>query len=753
MYKNKKVLSIYQVFVCDNEWLFLENKALLLKHFTTFSEYFISVSTLYLLIVAVLVAYSVYGLFLQNSISESLAVVLLMSNFLIFNDDLITLSFLTFSNSIINGYFPLITKTIVCFSSAIYFLIITNSLKDQRLTSFEYLLITLFAVLGLMLLCSSNDFLIAYLAIELTSLACYVLASFKKTSSYSVESGLKYFIMGAVSSAFFLLGSSLIYGLTGSINFTVFYELFSFVDPLSARIDFSERERFPRHMAAKYFFKPTTTDYSFAEIGLTLILFSLFIKLAVAPFHAWSLDVYEGSPTSAAFFFAIISKLSIFVLLVRLFYINFYDLKGFWTFYSLWLGVLSIFVGAFGGLKQRKLKTLLAYSSTSHMGYILITFGAALPMSIQIVFLYLIVYIITGLATWFIILLLRLKKKNFLKKYSKELGDFISLNKANSAMAFAFALIMFSIAGIPPMLGFLPKMGVFLILVNRYLYFVALLSVLFSVVATFYYVRVIKVLYFESTIVGKLYYPLYKNKLAILSLLVFLLIFLFVQPNSLQLFTYCLVLDFPSVTHELSDSLEKIKRLRLEPIFMEWRVSGMLDKFMHFLANDYVVPHEDLEYQYILWSQHFTNLTSLQSSSGLFYSTVVSRTCPLITANIMEHVYSLYLADEYERFYQFCSNPAHTGITPQELEQSYTRFMSVMSRNEFFRKTVIKMMLKYAEPRAGKPTGESLLDECKEHMKGDYFFTTGKHMKSSDSDIIHDYCEFFALKLDKIIFF
>jgi NADH-quinone oxidoreductase subunit N len=531
-----------------------------LQSFTVFPEYFISVSIIYVLIVVVLITYNVYGLMLQKAVSDCLALVFIMACYLIINDDLLVLNFLSFNNSIINDYLGFIAKFVVCASSALYFLIISNYLKVQRLTSFEYLLITAFAVLGLVLMCSSNDLLTAYLAIELSSLACYLLATFKKNSSYSVESGIKYFIIGSVSSAFFLLGSSLIYGVSGSINFSDFAMLFDtslvngMVDVMySGGIYVKFDAEVILTMLLPWFgieYSPymSITDFSLLELGLTLIIFSLFIKLALAPFHLWSLDVYEGSPTTATFFFAVIGKLSIFVLLVRLCYVCFFWFAdSSWQMYSLWIGVLSIFVGSFGGLKQRKLKTLLAYSSTSHMGYALIAFSSHY-IGIQMLFFYLIVYIIAGLATWSIILSLRLKKRDLYDKHSKELADIVSLNKANSALAFGFALTMFSVAGIPPLIGFLAKMNVFLsfisvIEIEFITCFIALISILFSVVSTFYYIRVIKVLYFENTLAGELYYPINTNKTLILSFLVLSLVFLFINPTILYLYNYKILMS------------------------------------------------------------------------------------------------------------------------------------------------------------------------------------------------------------------
>lgn len=540
-----------------------------LDSFTLFPEYFIGICCIYLLIVVVLITYNVYGLMLQKVISEFIAIILIMSCYLLINDDLLNFDFFSFNNSIVNDYFAFFSKLIICSSSAIYFLIISGFLKHQRLTSFEYLLVTLFAVLGLILLCSSNDLLTAYLAIELSSLASYLLASFKKTSNYSIESGLKYFVTGALSSSFFLLGSSFVYGQVASINFTAIRS--------TCDTRFSDRLPFDwidwRGMAqndpdwilklVEYVWSNVFNDWSLyssslVDLGLALIMFSLFIKLGLAPFHLWTLDVYEGSPTPATFFFAVISKLSVFVLLVRFFSKSFLTFVESWVFYSIIIAVISIFVGSFGGLQTRKLKTLLAYSSISHMGYALLAFSTINPMiGFEMLFFYLVIYIIAGLATWFIIMALTLKTKNLTNKYNKELGDLVSLHKSNAALALSFALTMFSIAGIPPMVGFLSKLGVFLSVINSgfemftdpfeifnrtpqevfhvEFYLIALITILCSVISTFYYVRIVKILYFENTLVGKLYYPINNQKILILSLLIFLLIFLFINPTFLYL--------------------------------------------------------------------------------------------------------------------------------------------------------------------------------------------------------------------------
>jgi NADH-quinone oxidoreductase subunit N len=532
---------------------------ILLQHFTVLPEYFVSISIIYVLIVIVLITYNVYGLIVQKALSECMAIILFMTSYLILNDDLITLNFTSFHSSLINDYLAYITKLIICLFSGIYFLFISNSLKEQSLSAFEYLLTLLFAVLGLMLLCSSNDLLTAYLSIELVSLALYILASFKKTSSYSIESGLKYFIIGAISSSFFLLGSSFIYVFVGSIYFDdfiilfqsdIFYQPFGLTHPWYYEIHPSNLDpwwlclflvvmSYQKENPHAVLFEPF--DYNFIEIGLSLILFSLFIKLACAPFHLWSLDVYEGSPTSSSFFFAVITKLSIFVLLIRLFFINFHIPFEGTQFYCFWIGIISVFVGSFGGLKQRKIKTLLAYSSVTNMGYGLLALGSFSTLGIQMLFFHLIIYMLSGLCTWYIFILLKIKTKKITKKHNKELNDFALLRKSNPALAFALALTMFSLAGIPPMVGFLAKMGVFLSILHVTFYSFAIMSAVFSVIATIYYIRIIKILYFEKLLIGKLYYPINSEKTLILSFLIISLIMLFLNPSIIYLCSYKII--------------------------------------------------------------------------------------------------------------------------------------------------------------------------------------------------------------------
>lgn len=501
-----------------------------LNTFNVFPEYFIGISALYILVVIVLISYNVYGLIIQKALSECIGLVLLLACYLILNDDLVfsfnsleLYSMVGFYKTLITDHFAFFTKLTVCFFSAFYFFIIADFLKDYKLTSFEYLLILLFAVLGLMLLCSSNDLLTAYLSIELISLSSYVLAAFKKTSSYSAEAGVKYLVTGAISSAFFLLGSSFMYGYGGTLNIADFWLI------LSNEGWFNVNE-------TNNLLEP------FLEIGLAFIIFSLVIKLALAPFHVWSLDVYEGSPTISTFFFAVITKLSFFVFLVRISYVAVFRYYEVWQFYGILIALLSVFVGSFGGLRQRKLKTLLAYSSVSHMGYALLAFSAGSRFGAEMLLFYLVIYMLSGISMWFVILATRINRKRYTDKFNKELGDLVLLRKSNPALALSLTLTMFSIAGIPPLVGFFAKMGVFLSVLHAKYYFAALLAVLCSVVSTFYYIRIIKILYFENVLTGQLYYPLISSKTIVFSISVFSLLFLFVNPTILYLTVYKVVL-------------------------------------------------------------------------------------------------------------------------------------------------------------------------------------------------------------------
>jgi NADH-quinone oxidoreductase subunit N len=280
-------------------------------------------------------------------------------------------------------------------------------------------------------------------------------------------------------------------------------------------------------------------NLDFVSIGVFFICASLFIKLSVAPFHYCSLDVYEGSPNTTTFFFAVIPKISLFVLLVRLCYISFYQiLVDDFQIYFFSLALLSIFVGSLGGLEQRKLKTLLAYSSISHTGYLLLSFSTGNAEGIQMMFYYLAIYMISGLAFWSVYLFLVNKDDVYFNKNNKELADLVLLKESNPMLAFILTMTLFSLAGIPPLVGFLIKFGVFSTILNSSAYLVSLIGIVLTVISTFYYIRLIKILYFENTLVGKLYIPINTQKALLISVLSLSLIVFCLDPMLIYLLFY-----------------------------------------------------------------------------------------------------------------------------------------------------------------------------------------------------------------------
>jgi NADH:ubiquinone oxidoreductase subunit 2 (subunit N) len=658
-----------------------------LNEMGVFPELFLGICIIYLFFYGTFTCYNNRFNFpiIQTSISYLAVLTLVMVNYLLINDGLNELNYICFNSTISSDFLSVGSKLIISISSITFLLMVQEHFLHQKINRFEYILIFLFALLGIFLLCSSNDLITAYLSIELQSLAFYILAAFKKNSTYSIEAGLKYFILGAFSSGLFLFGSSLIYGLSGSVTFADFKDLFfwavpgytavtlqslspfdrfelitskilligidrfslseydcetlisefdnlhiyntevgpfSFVRPylydLFIRTDlynelylcldfgflsqlntpiFYERglralqnpdvfnyygllfpnlarlslveaqskllltaeeylkfdtypsnfhmilERIPfffepdDYQTKNYFYGYKPFDISLLQFALTFILISLFFKLALAPFHTWSPAIYEGSPTSTTFFFVVVPKLGVFVLLLRIFYFGFYGFIDSWRYYVILVAIASVIVGSVAGLEQRKLKSLLAYSSISHMGYLLVSFTTGSLEGVQMLFNYLIIYMISGLSVWSVFVLTRLKN-NYTRKQNKDLGALILLHKSNQVLALVLATSLFSIAGLPPTIGFLVKMSIFLSALESSMYFVALISILFSVISTFYYIRIVKILYFEPLLVGKLYYPITTQKAFILIGLFYLFFFFFFNPTALYLLSY-----------------------------------------------------------------------------------------------------------------------------------------------------------------------------------------------------------------------
>ena len=412
----------------------------------------------------------------------------------------------TFVNDDLSNY----SKLIILISSISCLIISQNYVVNNRINSFEYYLVILLSILGLILLVSSYDLLSVYLALELQSLSFYILASFKRNSTFSTEAGLKYFILGAFASGLILFGISLIYGFTGSTNFECLSKLF--YSGFSSNIE----------------------GINSVRIGILFIIVGFLFKLAAAPFHVWSPDVYEGSPTSSTAIFAILPKIAILVVFTRLFLVSFSNLVGIWQGILIFSALFSVIIGSFVALKQRKVKKLIAYSSISHVGYMLISLSTGTFEGCHAVFFYIIIYMITGVCLWSIVFSIELEDKS----NSKNITDLSSLVKSNSILALTASLVLFSLAGVPPLSGFFAKLLIFISALESSLYFLALVGILSSVISTFYYIRIIKIIYFEKINYWNFYKPISQIKSLILGCSFFLIIILFYNPNLFILSSY-----------------------------------------------------------------------------------------------------------------------------------------------------------------------------------------------------------------------
>lgn len=488
-------------------------------------EFFLGISIIYLLLFGAIVSTSKTYPLIQRPILKLSILILIFTVCLIYSNEEHCIGFREhiLNNTMVGDYLGFASKLIISVFSLLCLIMIKYYLIDQQINQFEYLIVILVGILGLFILCSSNDFMTAFLALEVQSLAFYIMSAFKKNSSFSVEAGLKYFILGSFSSALFLLGASLIYGATGTFDFDNF-RIISFVV-------YSDE------------FKYLFDNYSFffeldaLHLGLSLILISLFFKLAVAPLHVWSPDIYENSPTSSTIFFAVVSKLGILVLLIRLFLYSFYGVFYAWRYYIVGFAVISVIIGAITALEQKKMKSLLAYSSISHIGYILIAFSVGTINGLQNLYAYIMIYTLAGFCIWSIFLILRMKAFYF-KKQNKDLSDLTLLFKSHPIIAVGFSIVLLSIAGLPPFIGFLTKIGIFSTAIESSMYFVAIISILASVISTFYYIRIIKILFFEKVLVGNLYHPLDYSQTFLVITSCFLFIYLFIDPSILYYISY-----------------------------------------------------------------------------------------------------------------------------------------------------------------------------------------------------------------------
>lgn len=357
----------------------------------------------------------------------------------------------------------------------------------------------LFSTCSMLFLISSYDLIAMYLAIELQGLSFYILASSKRNSEFSTEAGLKYFILGAFSSGILLFGCSLIYGFTGLTSFSGL---------------------------AKFFVGLSLANSNEFLLGILFLATGFLFKLTAVPFHMWVPDVYEGSPTAVTSYFAIVPKIAVLGIFLKLFLFVFFELFFSWQQILIFCSMASMIVGSIAAVYQKKIKRLLAFSSIGHMGYILIGICCGTLEGIASTLLYTIIYVIMTINIFAVIL--TLKSNNFRIKY---IEDFAILSKSNPLLALSVALVLFSMAGIPPLAGFCSKFLVFFVALESSLYSLAFVGILTSVISCFYYIRLIKILYFDKPLKWVVYQPMDREKSILLAISLFFIVYFFCYPS------------------------------------------------------------------------------------------------------------------------------------------------------------------------------------------------------------------------------
>jgi len=368
-----------------------------------------------------------------------------------------------FTDSFIVDSFARMMKLLTLIGAAVTLLMSVDYWRVKGRLKFEFPVLVLLATTGMMMMISANDLISLYVGLELQSLALYVVAAFDRRSAKSSEAGLKYFVLGALSSGMLLYGASLIYGFTGS---TLFTEIAAAVQPSGANLGLI--------------------------FGLVFLMAGFAFKISAVPFHMWTPDVYEGAPTPVTAFFAAAPKLAAMTLMVRTLFAAFPAVTPEWQQIVTFLAIASMALGAFAAIGQHNIKRLMAYSSIGHMGYALVGLAAGSAEGVQGVIIYLAIYLAMTLGTFACILAMRRDSRMV-----EEIDQLAGLSATNPLMAFLLGVLLFSLAGIPPLAGFFAKFYVFLAAIHAGLYALAVIGVLLSVVGAYYYLRIVKIMYFD----------------------------------------------------------------------------------------------------------------------------------------------------------------------------------------------------------------------------------------------------------------
>ena len=371
----------------------------------------------------------------------------------------------TFSGMFIVDDFARFMKVLVLLGSGLAIVMSLGYIRHQNIERFEYPVLIVLATLGMAMMISANDLMSLYLGLELQSLALYVVAAFRRDSARSSEAGLKYFVLGALASGMLLYGCSLIYGFTGTTSFAALAAAFTEPGPPSTGV----------------------------IVGLVFLIAGLAFKVSAVPFHMWTPDVYEGAPTPITAFFSVAPKIAAFALFLRVMVGPFAELLDQWQQVIMFIAVASMVLGAFAAIWQSNIKRLMAYSSIGHVGYALVGLAAGSEDGIKGALVYWVIYLVMNVGAFACILCMRRAEGMV-----EHIDDLKGLSRTHPMMALAMAIFMFSLAGIPPLAGFFAKFYVFVAAINEGLVALAVIGLIASVVAAFYYVRIVKVMYFDD---------------------------------------------------------------------------------------------------------------------------------------------------------------------------------------------------------------------------------------------------------------
>ncbi len=371
-----------------------------------------------------------------------------------------------FGGAFVVDTFARVMKVMALFGSAVAIVLSSHFMKRVGMARFEYPILVMLATVGMMMMISANDLIALYMGLELQSLSLYVVAAINRDSAKSSEAGLKYFVLGALSSGMLLYGASLVYGFTGTTTFS--------------------------GIAAALGASGSGIGLIF---GLVFIVAGLAFKVSAVPFHMWTPDVYEGAPTPVTAFFAAAPKIAAMALFIRVIVSPFGAVEHDWQQILVFVSIASMVLGAFAAIGQSNIKRLLAYSSIGHMGFALVGLASGSQEGVRGVIVYMMIYLISTIGVFACVIAMRRKDQ-----YLEDISDLSGLARNNKGLAFVLSMLMFSLAGIPPLAGFFGKYFVFLAAVQAHLYALAVIGVIASVVGAYYYLRIVKIIYFDEPV-------------------------------------------------------------------------------------------------------------------------------------------------------------------------------------------------------------------------------------------------------------